>query len=119
MTEERALQIALEVLDGRPYLCEVWERETEPWAGFRLSVEQRAEIGYLVGEGWSSARIADRLGVTVRSVQRHRSRMRAEEGAWLHEQIRRANLATFQVRDEAAATSEVEALKARRKAGAA
>jgi len=55
-----------------------------------------------------------------RAPQRGRAaRERAEELAWLDEQIRRANLATFQVRDEAAATSEVEALKARRKAGAA
>lgn len=66
----------------------------------------------------AEVRAAGRAG--WRSPQRGRAaRERAEELAWLDEQIRRANLATFQVRDEERAMVEVEALKARRKAGAA
>lgn len=60
--------------------------------------------------------------LTQRRRERYRATSRAswsEERAWLEGQIRRANHATFQVRDEDAATAEVDALKAHRKAGAA
>lgn len=98
MTPEKALEIALNVLDTDPSKAAVWAVEPAVSAsnGRRLTMGERDRIRVLVDAGWSSSRIARELSVTQRSVERHRSRLRAEVAAWDARRVREANLGSFQ-----------------------
>lgn len=99
MSYERALEIAIE--SDRRQRFDV-PTPSEFSNGHRLSGENRQWILERSAEGWSAAVIAERLGISERSVVRIRTKARRaadEAAAWRAGQKRRQNLESFRRMD--------------------
>lgn len=99
MTPERALEIALAVLDADPSKLPEWDLEPEVDVSTRRGVTraERARMRELIDAGWTSSRIARELSVSERCVGRYRAKLRLEEQAWEERARREATLASYQV----------------------